>query len=140
MHPSNSSQLLKRRARAQSIAQDGRVQGESYVCLLMPCHPARALSRALIQHLAEEVRNITFTLQSAEGVSAVWICGYEPGAEELIMLMRSRFPEAVLIVTGRDDPGDQRDRVLDAGADHVAVWPLPYGELSRLLRTRRGDL
>ena len=139
MHLSDS-QLLKQRARAKAIAeaaQAAQAQAEGLLCLLTPCHPERALSRALIQHLAEEMRDITFTLRPTEGVSAVWICGYEPGAEDLITLMRQRYPEAVLIVTGRDNPDAWRDHVLAAGADHAAIWPLPYEELSRLLHARR---
>ena len=138
MQTSNKTPILRRRARGGALSRTAPCQAEDGLCLLLPCHPERALSRALIQHLAEEMPGITFTLQPEEGVSAVWICGYEPGAESLIELMRSRFPEAVLIVTGRDDPGGLRERVLEAGADHVAAWPVPYEELSSLLRTRRG--
>ena len=135
MH-SSDSQLLKAR-QVTGPANEHAPEAGRPVCLLTTCHPERGLSRALIQHLAEELPGVTFTLRATEGITAVWICGYERGAADLVSLVRSRYPDALLLVTGRGNPGEWRSEVQAAGADHAASWPIPFDELSRLLRRRR---
>ena len=141
----SDSQLLKRGVREAAKAPatrheplpniaDGRTRP---VCLLATCHPERGLSRLLTQHLGEEMPNVAFTLRAADDVSAVWIRGYEPGATKLVSIIRYRYPDALLLVTGRGNPKEWREEVLGAGADLAAGWPLPYEKLSRLLRVRR---
>src|SRR5258706_15585622 len=53
-------------------------------CLLTTLHPERALSLALVQHLAEEMPDIQFTLAQQCPVDVVWACGYERGAQGLV--------------------------------------------------------
>ncbi len=140
MHLSDSQLLKSRRVQksaAKQVAAKQSKASEAPVCLLTTCHPERALSRALTHHLGEEMPDISFILRATKGVSAVWICGYEPGAEDLIGLIRSRYPEALLLVTGRGNPAGWRDEVIGAGADHAASWPIPYDHLSHLLHGRR---
>ena len=114
--------------------------GPRFTCLLTTLHPERALSRALVQHLSQEMPDIAFTLQPCQGLSAVWVCGYEPGAAELVRELRARHPDSFLVVTGRGDVETWRTEVLEAGADYVCSWPIPFAELSRILhRTRRAE-
>jgi len=135
MHFSDS-QLLKTR-RVEDSAVEKAPEPEGPVCLLTTCHPERALSRALIHHLAEELPGVRFTLRARDGITAVWICGFEPGAEDLVSLVRSRYPDALLLVTGRGNPEEWRREVEAAGADRAASWPIPFEDLSRILRGRR---
>jgi hypothetical protein len=111
--------------------------GARTVCLLTTLHPERALSRALVAHLSQEMPDIEFTLDPRPEVSAVWVCGYEPGAASLVRRVREEQPGAFLVVTGRGALDQWEEEVRDAGADLPIGWPLPYGQLSRILRRRR---
>ena len=107
--------------------------GCSIACLLTTVHPERALSRALIQHLGHELPDVDFTLRTDRPCDAVWVCGYEPGRAELVRRIRARYPNALLLVTGRGPTELWAGEVLRAGADSVYSWPLPYRRLSRIL-------
>ena len=108
------------------------------VCLLTTLHPERALSRALVQHLSHEMPDIEFTLRERPDLNAVWVCGYEAGAENLIHALRLQHPETFVVVTGRGPVEGWEEVVREAGADYVCSWPVPYAELSRILhRSRR---
>lgn len=107
-------------------------------CLLTAVHPERGLSRALVQHLTHEMPDIRFTLDAATAdLSAVWVCGFEPGAGELVRAVRRRHPDAFLVVTGRGPVERWIDEVRAVGADHACTWPVPYALLSRVLHRRR---
>ena len=108
-------------------------------CLLTTLSPERSLSRALVQHLADELPGIQFRLRLPESGAepdALWVCGYRPGHAELVARLRRRHREAALIVTGRAPIDGWESEVLRAGADSACTWPLPYTELSALLRQR----
>lgn len=105
----------------------------SVACLLTTVHPERALSRALIQHLAQELPDVDFTLRTDRRCDAVWVCGYERGRADLVRRIRQRYPHAQLLVTGRGPTETWAGEVLRAGADSVHTWPLPYRRLSRIL-------
>jgi hypothetical protein len=109
------------------------------VCLLTTLHPERALSRALVQHLSQEMPDIEFTLEERDAQHAVWVCGYQRGSADLVAELRERHPRAVLVVTGRGPTEWWEDEVRTAGADFVCSWPIPYARLSRLLHCRRSS-
>jgi DNA-binding NarL/FixJ family response regulator len=106
------------------------------VCLLTTVHPERALSRALVQHLAQELPDLRFTLAPRGPVHLVWVCGYEGGNAGLIHELRRRFPRAALLVTSRDAGELWIEEVLGAGADEALSWPVDLAHLSRLIRGR----
>lgn len=106
-------------------------------CLLTTVHPERGLSRALVQHLTLEMPDIEFTLRAQPSLGAVWICGYEAGTAHLVRELRERHPHSLLVVTGRGPVSAWRKDVLDAGADYACSWPLPFGELNRILHRRK---
>jgi len=112
----------------------GRDGGSAVVCLLTTVHPERALSRALIQHLDQELPDVAFTLRTDRPCDAVWVCGYESGRAELVRRIRHRYPHAQLLVTGRGPAEHWAGEVLRAGADSVHSWPLPYRHLGQILR------
>ena len=103
------------------------------LCLLTTLHPERALSRALVQHLVAEIPGVNFTLRESPGVRTVWVCGYERGSADRIRDLRARHPEALILVTGRGPRELFQGEVEAAGADLACSWPVPYGELERLL-------
>ena len=82
------------------------------VCLLTTLHPERALSNALVQHLSQEMPDMDFTLRS-EDPDVVWVCGFEPGAENLVRELRLQHPAAVIVVTGRGSVKSWSDGVPD---------------------------
>ena len=103
-----------------------RRRGRRLECLLTTVHPERALSNALAQHLAEEMPDIDFTL--------------DPGRPDpdVVWKLRLRHANAFLVVTGRGPIEHWADGVREAGADYACGWPVPVGELVRILhRTRR---
>ena len=106
-------------------------------CLLTTLHPERALSRALVQHLSQEMPDIEFRLREKKGLHAVWVCGYEPGSAELVAEIRARHPRATMVVTGRGPLDRWEAEVCAAGADFACCWPIPYSRLSQLLHRRR---
>jgi len=106
-------------------------------CLLTTLHPERALSRALVQHLVDEIPGVAFTLEPDPTVDAVWVCGYERGTAHLVAELRGRHPDALLFVTGRGALELWQDEVLRAGADRVGAWPVPYADIARVLRGAR---
>ena len=103
------------------------------LCLFIPVTARRGLSRALLQHLAAEMADLDFTLDRRARADSVWVCGYGPGVEGLVAEIRRAYPEATLLVTGREAGDEWKDRVLAAGADHAVDWPQPYGLLARIL-------
>ncbi len=108
-------------------------------CLLTTLNPESALSRALVQHLSVEMPGIQFGLQLPAGgpdPDALWVCGYRSGHGKLVGRLRQRFPEAAIIVTGRAPIDAWEGEVLQAGADSVCTWPLPYGQLALLLKQK----
>ena len=130
-----------RRGPSQTAVErrEGRRRGQRLECLLTTVHPERALSNALAQHLAEEMPDIDFTLDPGRpDPDVVWVCGYEAGAEDLVRQLRLRHANAFLVVTGRGPIELWADGVREAGADYACGWPVPVGELVRILhRTRR---
>ncbi len=106
------------------------------VCLLTTLHPERALSRALVQHLVQEMPDIVFTLRPIANVAVIWVCGYEKGAGAVIRRLRAENPEAQIVATGRD-PVTWQHEVLQAGADHACGWPIPYSRLNQLFHEPR---
>ena len=107
------------------------------VCLLTTLHPERALSRALVQHLTHEMPDIEFSLLDRRDLNAVWVCGFEHGAEDLIRKLRLQHPDVFVVVTGRGPVEGWEEVVCQAGADYVCSWPVPYAELSRILHRSR---
>ena len=109
---------------------------DTFVCLLTTVHPERALSRALALHLIEELPRVTFTLrEDALDIDCVWLCGFEPGAEQLVADLRARHPRANLVVSGRSPSSRWAAQALAAGADAVCGWPMPLRDLERILRS-----
>lgn len=123
-------------APGENRSRRGWAAGRRLTCLLTTLHPERALSNALVQHLAHELPDMDFTLRAPDP-DVVWVCGYEPGAEGLVANLRERHPEAFIVVTGRG-PIQAWDRaVRDAGADYACGWPIPVDELTRILHPAR---
>lgn len=111
--------------------------GSRLVCLLTTVHPERALSRALVQHLTEEMPDIRFTLEDeGDQADVVWLCGYETGRQHQVQELRRRHPGAVLVVTAKDPEGLWSEEVLEGGADCALAWPLDFERLSEALHLR----
>ena len=118
-------------------ARHAASEGEAgLACLLTTLHPERALSLALVQHLAQEMPDIEFTLEDRGTIDVVWVCGYERGAEALVAALRGRHPQAVLVVTAKDPEDLWSAEVLAAGADSALSWPVDFARLSRILHRR----
>jgi hypothetical protein len=127
-HVASEPGLQPNRARAHG--------GRGLTCLLTPLHPERALSLALLQHLAGELPDLDFTLEDRDDVEVLWVCGYERGNAALIRGLRARHPLALLLVTAREPEELWSAEALRAGADLALTWPLDLGRLSQLLRRR----
>jgi hypothetical protein len=121
-------------AAARSAGQRSARQGPT--CLLTPLHSERALSLALLQHLAEELPDLDFTLEDRGDADVLWVCGYERGNAELIQGLRLHHPWALLLVTAREPEELWSDEVLRAGADLALAWPVDLARLGQLLRQR----
>lgn len=118
-----------------------QIEDRKPVCLLTAVHPERALSRALVQHLAQELPDLRFVLEPPLGeLRAIWVCGYEQGRADIVADLRRGHPEAVLVVTGRGPVESWSAEVTGAGADFACAWPLPVGRLAALLSTSREDV
>ncbi len=102
-------------------------------CLLTPLHPERSLSRALVQHLSQEMPDIQFSLDCS-APDVIWVCGYEPGSEAMIEDLRERNPHSAILVTGRGSVMQWEDEVQAAGGDYCCAWPLPMDDLTQILR------
>ncbi len=134
MHRSRSRDPREHDAHAgDPRSRGGETRG--LTCHLTTLHPERALSLALVQHLAQEMPDIEFTLDEPREVDAVWLCGYERGAARLVRGLRARHPSAVMIVTGRGPLEIWEDEVLASGADCACPWPLEVAQLRRLFRS-----
>ncbi len=128
---------------ASTLASDGwararRSADRRLVCQLTTLHPERALSTALVQHLAQEMPDMEFTLH-APTPDVLWVCGFEPGAENLVSDLRVVHPDAFLVVTGKGPIKRWEKGVHDAGADYICSWPLPVEELRRILHPHPVD-
>jgi len=106
------------------------------VCRLTTLHPERGLSRAVLQHLSEEMPDIAFCLGHRPDVEVIWMLGFRHGAEPVIRALRAEHPRALVLVTMRGPVERWGHEVLAAGADHVCGWPLPYERLGELLHRR----
>ena len=133
---SHANQPRRHHADPPGWSRVGRPGPRRLVCLLTTLHPERALSNALVQHLSEEMRDMEFTLESAYP-DVIWVCGFEPGAEDLVADLRARHPDSFLVVTGRGAVETWGEAVEGAGADYCCGWPLPVEELRRTLLPRR---
>ena len=138
----STDRKLSDRPTGHPAVRSPRARGEldrGLICLLTTLHPERALSLALVQHLAEEMPDIEFTLDEpsvASSVEVVWLCGYERGAPRVVRELRARHPAAVLVVTAKEPQELWADEVLAAGADSALSWPLEFARLSRVLHRR----
>ncbi len=103
-------------------------------CLLTPLHPERSLSNALVQHLSQEMPDIAFSL-ACETPDVIWVCGYEPGSEDLIEDLRRENPKSSILVTGRGSVMAWEEQVHAAGGDYCCGWPLPMTDLTQILRS-----
>ena len=103
------------------------------VCLLTTLNPDRGLSIALQQHISAELPEIDFTLTPRDEVDAIWVCGYEPGRDKVIRTLRTRHPDAVLLITGREPVEDWEAEVAKSGADFAFAWPVPFEVLQSVL-------
>ena len=124
------------------IPRAGRSAPQRPICLLTTPSSDRGLSKALVQHLAEEVPEIAFTLDpgpSPEAIDAVWVCGHAPGSGALVRDLHGRYPAAVLVVTGREPTEDWEEEVRAAGADWAFSWPIAWDVLENLLRGGRSE-
>ena len=93
-------------------------------CLITTLDPKRGLSRALLGHLASELRGIELTVDPRGPLDSIWICGYEQGSAKVVRDLREQHPESVILVTGRGI--DWRREVVEAGADRAATWPVNF--------------
>mgnify|MGYP007067073887 CR=1 FL=1 len=75
--------------RTDSSRSPRLARGRGPLCLLTTLHPERALSRALVQHLAEEMPDLRFTLEEGPAIDVLWVCGYERGNGSLIRALRA---------------------------------------------------
>lgn len=102
-------------------------------CLIVLAHPERGLSNTLLQHLQQELGGVELTLRDHGGFDAVWFCGYDASAggdaAPRLADVRTRHPEAGLLVTGRADETPWERDAFAAGADAVRRWPLSMEEL-----------
>lgn len=103
-------------------------------CLLVPAHPERALSLALVQHFSYELPGLDLSLEH-EHPDVVWVCGYERGHAGRIRDWRRRHPRAVLVVTAKGPEEIWAPEVLAAGADAALSWPADRTRLTRVLRS-----
>ena len=110
--------------------------GRRLTCLLTPLHSERALSLPLLQHLAQELPDLDFTLEERDAIDVLWVCGYERGNAALIHGLRERHPLALLLVTAREPEELWSAEVQHAGADLALAWPVDLARLSQLLRRR----
>jgi 1,6-anhydro-N-acetylmuramate kinase len=135
-HRSRPHDLAKAPAfAARSPRSRGGIEG-GLTCLLTTLHPERALSLALVQHLAEEMPGIAFTLEDGPSIDVVWVCGYERGNPALIRRLRASHPLAVVVATAKEPEELWSGEVLAAGADSALTWPVDYAHLGRILRRR----
>jgi broad specificity phosphatase PhoE len=103
----------------------------------VPLHRERALARALVQHLGEELHEVDFALIDHPSIDVLWMCGYERGNAALIGRWRARHPHATLLVTAKEPVEAFAGEVLAAGADHALSWPVDLARLERILTRRR---
>ena len=103
------------------------------LCRLTTLHPERALSVALVEHLAREMPDIDFTLSEGGAPEIVWVCGFETRAEALVRDLRRVEPAAFIVVTGRGGVESWEEGARAAGADFCCGWPLPVEELAEIL-------
>lgn len=104
------------------------------VCLLATLRPERGLSRALAQHLLQELPHVAFTLrEDVPRIHTVWLCGYEPGNAPAIRALRERHPRTRLLVSARMPTESWAAEVLAAGADAVCQWPVSFARLEQML-------
>lgn len=103
-------------------------------CLLVPAHPERSLSLALVQHFADELPELDLSLEH-EHPDVVWVCGYERGHAHRIRDWRRRYPRAILVVTARGPEEIWEPEVLAAGADSALSWPADRARLAGVLRS-----
>ena len=123
------------RARAETVAAvDPRRRRGRLLCRLTTLHPERALSFALVEHLAREMPDIDFTLGEGGEPEIVWVCGFGAGAENLVLDLRRSDPETFIVVTGRGQVESWEEGARAAGADFCCGWPLPVEELAEILR------
>jgi hypothetical protein len=123
------------RARAETVTvADPRRRRGRLLCRLTTLHPERALSFALLEHLAHEMPDIDFTLGQGGEPEIVWVCGFEIGAESLVRDLRRIEPAAFIVVTGRGEVESWEEGARAAGADFCCGWPLPVEELAEILR------
>lgn len=101
-------------------------------CLLVPAHPERALSLALVQHFAYELPGLALSLDSTHP-DVVWVCGYERGHAGRIRELRRHHPRAVLVVTAKGAEEIWAPEVLAAGADAALAWPADRARLASVL-------
>lgn len=120
--------------RTDSSLSPRLARGRRPLCLLTTLHPERALSRALVQHLADEMPDLRFTLREGPAIDVLWVCGYERGNGPLIRELRERHPQAVLVVTAKEPEELWASEVLAAGADHAFSWPANLQRLARAMR------
>lgn len=117
--------------RAESVREP--LESGTTLCLLAPLHPERALSLALVQHLADEFPDVDFVLERGADAHVLWVCGYERGHADMIRALRRRHPRARMLVTSRAPEELWAAEALRAGADHALAWPLGFEQLSRVL-------
>lgn len=89
----------------------------------------RPLARAVNELLATELPEVEMILDDdGAGFEAIWLCGAGAEAAQWVSEIRSRYPDALVVVTGRQLQAAQRDLVA-AGADRVLRWPSSVLEL-----------
>lgn len=119
---------------SSNAAGDAEAPKVRTTCLLSTMNPDRGLSIALQQNLSLEVPEIDFTLSPGDDVDSIWVCGYEAGQAKVVRTLRSRYPDAILLVTGRDPVAEWNSDVAQAGADFAFAWPVGYEVLNSILQ------
>lgn len=133
------SQPSSPRAGESSSDQQPEPRPPSPRCWIVLAHPDLGLAPALLHHLRAEVAGLEFAAEESPRLHSIWLCGYEPGALELLRAIRARHPEALVLVTRRGALDAWAAEALLAGADEVRAWPLHTRELARVLLQRRGE-
>jgi hypothetical protein len=132
--------MERTRARAETVEGVApRRRRNRLLCRLTTLHPERALSVALVEHLAREMPDIDFTLGDGGKPEIVWVCGFEARAEALVRDLRRGEPAAFIVVTGRGEVESWEEGARAAGADLCCGWPLPVEELVEILHGLRRD-
>jgi len=105
-------------------------------CLVVPVSGDRPHARAVVELLASEMEDLDLVLDDDGGrMDAIWICGPREDAREQVRDLRARYPESLLVITGRGlRPRDPE--LVEAGGDCILGWPATVDDLREAFASR----